>query len=247
MKKIVFSSLACIISGAAVAQSAPEVTPYRPGAAAGSAISAPGYFETEFSFDTAKGGGARADVFGGLLKYSFSSSTGLIFGVPILRLSGNGFGSESGLADSTIGLKHVVRLNDTNAMGFQLTSTLPTGKRQFRSDDPTVGLTGIYGADFSGFHADLNLGARFNTADVGDSMTFVWVAGLGRPIGNGLGWYLEASGNKPKGGSNATTVLGALTYTVSKNLALDASVSRARTDGVNSNGVGVGMTYLFAR
>jgi hypothetical protein len=235
-------SLACALAAPTFAQSGPEVTPYRPGAAAGSSISAAGYFELELNIDTAKAAGSRLDLFGAVLKYGLNDRSTLLFGLPYARFDG-----AKGLNDASLGFKFVNKLSDTQGLGFQIATSLPTGEKQFRSDDPTVGLLGIYGIDFSGFHADFNLGARFNTADVSASRTFLWVAGLSRPIGNGLGWYVEASGANPRFAPDSTTVLGALTYTANRKLAFDINVSSARSGGVTATGVGVGMTYLFAR
>ncbi len=244
-----FSALTlATLSTVALAQSGPEVTPYRPGAGSPAILSATGYFEVEGGYDFAKAGGVKVDTLGLLLKYGVSDNVGVFFGVPYLRLRGGGQ-SESGLADSVLGLKWVTKLNAENAWGLQLTTTLPSGKDGFRADNPSLGLTAMYGLDFSGFHADFNLGTRF----AGDKTpglsrnTFVYTAGISRPIGGGFGAGLELSGTRQSGAGTGTTILGALTFTVNKNLALDASISRARASGENANAFGVGMTYLFAK
>jgi hypothetical protein len=245
--KLSASALA-LFSTFASAQSGPEVTPYRPGVLSPTYLSATGHFEVEAGYDFAKAGGVKLDVLGLTLKYGLSDQVGLIFGVPYLRARANG-SSESGIADATIGFKFVNKLGPANSWGLQLTSTLPTGEDGFGSDNPTVGLTALYGLDFSGFRADFNVGTRY----AGDKQfgvsrnTFVWGAGLSRALGNGLGLYGEISGSNQSGAGSSTTGVVAATYTVNKNLALDASFSRARAGGENANGFGVGMTYLFSK
>jgi Putative MetA-pathway of phenol degradation len=235
-------------SAIAQAQSGPEVTPYRPGAGSPAILSATGYFEIEGGYDFAKAGGVKADTLGLTLKYGLSDQVGVFFGIPYLRVRAGG-ATERGIADSVLGLKWVNKLNAESAWGLQLTSTLPTGEDGFGSDNPSFGLTALYGVDFSGFHADLNLGARF----AGDKTpglsrnSFFYSAGLSRALGGGWGVGAELSGSRQSGAGTGTTVLGAVTYTVSKNLALDASLSRARAGGENANAFGVGMTYLFSK
>jgi hypothetical protein len=244
-----FSAIALASASAlAQAQSGPEVTPYRPGAGSPAILSATGYFEIEGGYDFAKAGGVKVDALGLTLKYGVSDQVGVFFGVPYLRARANGQ-SERGIADSVFGVKWVTKLNAENAWGLQLTTTVPTGKDGFRADNPSLGLTGLYGVDFSGFHADFNLGARF----AGDKVpglsrnSFFYSAGLSRALGDGWGVGAELSGTRQSGAGTGTTILGAVTYTVSKNLALDATLSRARAGGENANGVGVGMTYLFSK
>lgn len=232
----------------AAAQSGPEVTPYRPGAGSPAILSATGYFEVEGGYDFAKAGGVKVDALGLTLKYGLSDTIGLFIGVPYLRVREGGQ-SERGLADSVAGLKWVNKLNAESAWGLQFTSTLPTAKSGFGSDNPSLGITAMYGVDFSGFHGDLNLGSRYaGDKTLGLSRnSFFYSAGISRAVGGGFGVGLEVSGTRQSGASTATAVLGALTYTVSRNLALDATLSRARSGGENGNGVGIGMTYLFSK
>jgi hypothetical protein len=244
-----FSAIALAgVSSIAQAQSGPEVTPYRPGAGSPAILSATGYFEIEGGYDFAKAGGVKVDTLGLTLKYGLSDQVGLFLGVPYLRVRAAG-ASDRGIADSVVGLKWVNKLDADSAWGLQFTSTLPTGKSGFGSDNPSLGLTALYGVDFSGFHADLNLGARY----AGDKVaglsrnSFFYSGGLSRALGGGWGVGGELSGTRQSGAGTSTTVLGAVTYTVSKNLALDATLSRARASGENANGVGIGMTYLFSK
>ncbi len=247
LMKLVIASLAAASAGA-YAQSGPEVTPYRPGAGSPAVLSATGYFELESGYDFAKAGGVKVDTLSAVLKYGLTDQVGLFFGVPYLRVRASG-DSERGIADSVLGLKWVSKLDDVSAWGLQFTSTLPTGKSSFRSDNPSLGLTALYGVDFSGFHADLNLGSRYaGDKTLGLSRnSFFYSAGLSRAMGGGLGLGVELSGTRQSGAGTATAVLAAVTYTVNKNLALDASISRARASGENGNGAGIGLTYLFAK
>jgi hypothetical protein len=249
MKKIQLLTAVLIsaISFSAVAAD-PEVTPYRPGVGSPAVLSAPGYFELESGYDYAKGAGIRSDGIGLTLKYGISDTLGLIIGVnPYLRVRGFGE-SETGISDASFGLKYVTKMNETSALGAQLVTTLPTGSRAFRSDNPNVTLTGLAGFDFSGFHSDINLGwTRLGDAPLGVSRNrFGWSASLGRALSGPVSAALEVSGTR-QSGVNGTQVLASLAYAVNKQLVLDAYVARARVEGVNATGAGFGMTYLFAK
>jgi Putative MetA-pathway of phenol degradation len=239
--------VAASLSGAACAAD-PEVTPYRPGVGSPAVLSATGYFELEAGYDYVKVRDLRTDNFGLLLKYGLTDNVGLLFGVsPYARVKVGGE-SESGVSDASLGLKFVSKMNDTTALGLQLVSTLPTGSRLFRSDNPNVTLTGLAGFDYSGFHSDINLGVtRFGDGVPGVSRNrFNWSASIGRALSGPVSGALEVSGTR-QSGISATQVLGSLAYAVDKRLVLDAYVARARSEGINGTGFGVGLTYLFAK
>ncbi len=230
------------------AQAADEVTPYRPGAGSPAVLSATGRFEVEVGFDRASGGGATATSLGGLLKYGLSDNIGLLFGVPYLRAS-DGTSSAKGFGDSFVGLKWVQKANEQVAYGVQATASLPTGSKQFGSDKSVITLTGLLGADVAGFRLDANLGAsRSGEAIAGvSSVRKNYSLGISRALGGGLGVGVELSGGKQSGAASTTTLLGAVTYTVNSNLAVDGSVSRTRTAGLGVNAVGIGMSYLVPK
>jgi predicted porin len=246
----VAAAVALVVSSATLAQSAgPEVTPYRPGVGSPAVLSAAGYTELELGYDTAKGGGVRADTIGALLKYGVTDQIGLLLGLPYLRVRADG-DSVKGLGDASLGIKFVTKINPELAAGAQLVTSLPTGKKNvFRADSPNITLTGLLGFDFSGFHADANLGfTRIGDNAPGTSSTRTgYSLGISRALDGGFGVGLEYSGARQSGAPNVNTILGAVTYTVSKTMAVDASASRSRASGVNANGFGVGMTYLFAK
>ncbi len=241
-------SIAVLSITAPVFAADPEVTPYRPGVGSPAVLSATGYAELELGYDLARGGGVRADAFGALLKYGLSDNFGLLVGLPYLRIDAGG-ASERGLSDGTLGLKFVTKGGEGLAYGAQLSMSLPTGKDAFRSDNPSVNLTGLLGVDFSGFHADFNLGlTQVGDVDFGVSKSRTnYSLGVSRALDGGFGVGVEASGTRQSGAGNVTTILGALTYTVNRNFAVDTSVSRSRSGGTNVNGFGVGMTYLFGK
>ena len=226
-----------------------EVTPYRPGAGSPAVLSATGYFELEAGYDYAKVDAARSDAIGLLLKYGLSDNLGLMVGVnPYVRVKAFG-ASDSGVSDSSLGLKWVSKLGDTHAIGVQLVTTLPTGSSGFGSDKPNLTLTGLAGFDFAGMHSDVNLGlTRFGDAVPGVARNrFNWSVSLGRPLFGAWSGALELSGAKQSGAGSSTQYLGALAYAVNKQLVLDAYYAHARASGVSGNGLGVGMTYLFAK
>lgn len=227
----------------------PEVTPYRPGAGSPAVLSATGYFELEAGYDYAKAGDLRADALGLLLKYGITDNLGLLVGVnPYVRAKAGG-ASTSGSSDASIGLKWVSKFNETTALGAQLVSTIPTGSNGFGSDNPNVTLTALAGFDFAGLHSDINLGlTRFGDSAPGSSRNrFNWSASIGKPIADSLSAALEISGANQSGNANATQYLASIAYAVNKKLVLDAYYAHARSGGVNGNGIGVGMTYLFAK
>jgi hypothetical protein len=245
-----FAAIAPLFAATLAFGADPEVTPYRPGVGSPALLSAPGYFELEAGYEYGKAEGLRADTYGLLLKYGVSDKLGLLIGVnphQRLRLDGE---SVSGVSDAYVGVKYVNKLNDSTALGLQLVSTLPTGDRVFRSDDPNVSLTALAGFDYAGgFHSDVNLGVtRAGQGIAGVSRnTFSWSASIGRSLSGPVSGALEVSGSRQSGVGNATRFLGSLSYAVNKKLVLDAYVSRARASGVSGTTAGVGFTYLFAK
>ncbi len=237
-----------LITTQALAQS-PEVTPYRPGVGSPAVLSAPGYFELEVGYDKSKISSTKSQVFGALLKYGLNDQFGLLFGQSAQRISDAGI-TLNGLDDGLVGIKFVQKINPELAGGLQLTSSIPTGKRSiFRADKTTTTLTGLLGFDFSGLHADLNLGfTKLGDVEFNASRNQTnYSLGVSKALEGGWSIGIEASGSKVSGSPSGTTLLGSVSYTVNKNFAMDASVSRSRFDGVNGTNAGIGFTYLFAK
>ena len=242
-KSLVAAAIAASAFAAFAAE--PEVTPYRPGVGSPAVLSAAGFFELEAGYEYGKAEGVRADTFGLLLKYGINDNFGLLVGVnPYQRLRADG-ASISGMSDSYLGVKFVNKMNESTALGLQLITTLPTGKRAFRSDNPNLTLTGLAGFDYSGFHSDINLG--FTRLGEGDSRNiFGWSGSIGRTLSGPVSGALELSGTR-QSGLTSTRLLGSLAYAVDKRLVLDAYVSRAKAEGVYGTTAGVGFSYLFAK
>jgi Putative MetA-pathway of phenol degradation len=237
-----------LVATQSLAQS-PEVTPYRPGVGSPAVLSATDHFELEVGYDKTKISSTRTQVLGDLIKYGLSDQVGLLFGQPAQQISADGI-TLKGLGDGLIGVKFVQKINPELAGGLQLTSSIPTGKRAiFRANKTTTTLTGLLGFDFSGLHADLNLGftklgdVEFNTSRNQTNYSL----GISKALDGGWSLGIEASGSKVSGNPSGTTLLGSVSYTVNKNFAIDASVSRSRFDNVNGANAGIGFTYLFAK
>jgi hypothetical protein len=229
-------------------QTTPEVTPYRPGVGSPAVLSAPGYLELEVGYDRFKSGSSQSQVLSGLLKYGLNDQFGLLLGQPWQQVSDAG-AKFSGLGDGLIGLKFVKKLNSEFATGLQLTSSLLTGKQGvFRANKTTNAVTGLLGFDFSGLHADVNLGlTRLGDVEPGESRNQTgYSLGVSKALEAGWGLGLEVSGTRRSGSASTTALLGSASYTVTKTLAVDASISRSKSAGISATAAGLGFTYLFA-
>lgn len=248
-------ALTLLVGSSAAYAADPEVTPYRPGVGSPAVINAPGTFEVEAGYDYAKASGLRSDSLGLVLKYGLSPNIGLFLGVsPYVKLSAGG-ASVSGSSDMVWGAKYVTKLQPEFAAGAQLTVSLPTGSGQVNGGNKSnVALTGLIGVDFAGFHSDINLGVTRAGENPGAGVSrnrIGWSASLGRTISGPLSGAIELSGNSLSGADRTVQLLGSLSYSVSSALVVDGYLARARTtvsgSNVNSNGFGVGFSYLVAK
>lgn len=258
MSKNLFSKtivLTLLVGSSAAYAADPEVTPYRPGVGSPAVINAPGTVEVEVGYDYAKASGARVDNLSALLKYGLNSNFGLLLGLnPYVKLSGGG-ASVSGTSDVNVGVKYVTKLQPELAAGAQLLVSLPTGSSTVGGGGKSnVALTGLIGVDFSGFHSDINLGVTRAGENPGAGVSrnrIGWSASLGKTISGPLSGAVELSGNSLSGADKTVQLLGSLSYSVSTSLVVDGYLSRARTtvsgSNVNSNGFGVGFSYLVAK
>ena len=248
-------ALALFVGSSAAHAADPEVTPYRPGVGSPAVINAPGTFEVEAGYDYAKASGLRSDSLGLVLKYGVSSNIGLFLGVsPYVKFSAGGV-SVSGSSDALFGAKFVTKLQPELAAGAQLTVSAPTGSSQVNGGGKSnVALTGLIGVDFAGFHSDINLGVTRAGENPGAGVSrnrIGWSASLGRTISGPLSGAIELSGNSLSGADRTVQLLGSLSYSVSSSLVVDGYLARARTtvsgSNINSNGFGVGFSYLVAK
>lgn len=248
-------ALALFVGSSAAYAADPEVTPYRPGVGSPAVINAPGTFEVEAGYDYAKASGLRSDSLGLVLKYGVSSNIGLFLGVsPYVKFSAGGV-SVSGSSDALFGAKFVTKLQPELAVGAQLTVSAPTGSSQVNGGGKSnVALTGLIGVDFAGFHSDINLGVTRAGENPGAGVSrnrIGWSASLGRTISGPLSGAIELSGNSLSGADRTVQLLGSLSYSVSSSLVVDGYLARARTtvsgSNINSNGFGVGFSYLVAK
>lgn len=231
----------------------PQATPYRPGVGNPAVLSATGYYELEAGYDDARLDPLRSRSLGLLLKYGLSDQFGLLLGVsPWVQQTAPGL-RDSGVSDASVGLKFVRHAGSAAAWGAQLSSTLPSGSRAFRSDTPVLVATALAGFDFGPWHSDLNLGLTRLGSDVGAGVSrnrYGWTASLGRPLTGPWSGGLELSGARQSGLGDNAQVLGSLSYAVSRKLVLDAYLARGRNRGngidLYSTGFGTGLTYLFA-
>ena len=248
-------SLALTLVATSALAADPEVTPYRPGVGSPAVVNAPGTIEVEVGYDYAKASGARVDNLGTLLKYGVNSNIGLTLGVsPYVKLSGGG-ASVSGPSDINLGVKYVTKVQPELAAGAQLTVSVPTGSKNVGGGGKSnVALTGLIGVDFAGFHSDINLGLTRAGENPGAGVSrnrIGWSASLGRTISGPLSAAVELSGNRLSGADSTVQLLGSLSYSVNSSLVVDGYLARARTtvsgSNVNSNGFGVGFSYLVAK
>jgi hypothetical protein len=245
--------VAATVPGTVTAQT-PDATPYRPGVGSPAVVSAKGYFEIEAGLDRARAGGLTGDGLGVLLKYGVTDNLGLMLGAsPWRRSSGLGT-STTGAGDLAFGAKWVSKLNDNIALGAQWVSTAPVGSAAFKGPGNTDTATALVGLDFAGFHSDLNLGFTHDSkGTAGVSRSHLnWSASLGRVISGPFSGAVEISGSRQSGAGSIKQLLGSVSYTVNKQLVLDAYIARARNTPVgasssNGNALGLGMTYLIGK
>jgi hypothetical protein len=229
----------------------PSVTPYRPSVSTPAALSAPGWLEIEAGALHAKGNGSeRRDSLPYTLKLAFSPDWGVRVGGDAWVRQTNDVGQRlSGGGDGSIVLKRRFAINETSAFGLEAGATLPVGQKNISSGKSDYSLNAIYSADLGDYHTDLNLAStRIGAVDAGVSRAqTLWAASLSKLLNERWGIVGELSGTRQRGVDSSSQALFAVSYNVSKSLALDAGVARCIRAGVSDSSVFTGLTVLLAR
>jgi hypothetical protein len=229
----------------------PSVTPYRPSVSTPAALSAPGWLEIEVGALHAKGSGSeRRDSLPYTLKLAFSPDWGVrVGGDAWVRHTDDVDQHLSGGGDGSIVLKRRFAINETSAFGLEAGATLPVGRKNISSGKSDYSLNAIYSADLGEYHTDLNLvSTRIGAVDAGVSRAqTLWAASLSKSLNERWGIVGELSGTRQRGVDSSSQALFAVSYNVSKSLALDAGVARSIRAGVSDSSVFTGLTVLMAR
>lgn len=229
----------------------PAVTPYRPSVSTPAALSAPGWVELEAGVQRAHGAaGARRDTLPYTVKLAFSADWGVrIGGDAWVRQRDESGQRLAGGGDSSVVLKRRFSVDDASAFGLEAGATFPTARSGLGSAKSDYSVNAIYSADLGDFHTDLNLVAtRIGQIDPGAGRTqLLWAAALSKSLGERWGVVGELSGTRQRGVDGSAQLLGAVSYNVSKALALDAGVARSIRSGTPDWSVFTGFTLLLGR
>src|SRR5438105_2964593 len=119
------ASLACALiacAGAAHAQDAPSVTPYRPSVSTPAALSAPGWLEVEAGVQSSRAvDPTRRETLPYTLKLAFTPDWGIRVGGDAIVRQRNADGTaDHGLGDTSLVLKRRFAVNDASAFGLEL-------------------------------------------------------------------------------------------------------------------------------
>lgn len=230
---------------------APAVTPYRPSVSTPAALSAPGWLELEAGLQRDKGDrAARRESLPYTLKLAFTPDWGVrLGGEARVRDTDADGGRISGAGDTSFVLKRRFGLDEGHALGLELGTTRPTGRRGISIDKAAYTVNGIYSADLGDYHSDINLAAtRLGSAEAGASrVQALWAASLSKSVDDQWGWVAELSGTRQRGAGLSGQLLAAASYNLSKQLTLDAGVARSTRSGPAQWSLFSGLTLLAAR
>lgn len=184
------------------------------------------------------------------MKLAFSEDWGI-------RIGGDGWvrqrdedGSRiSGGGDTGVVLKRRFSIDTNTAFGLEAGATIPTAKSGLGSGKSDYSINGIFSADISDYHTDINIVAtRVGLVDPGVSRTqYLWAASLSRALNDQWGIVGEFSGTQQSGTDRTAQFLAAVSYNVSPALTLDAGMSR-RLTSVGPRWTGfAGLTFLAAK
>jgi hypothetical protein len=252
---------ACLaIARPLAAQGAPDpraVQPERPTVATHAHTVAPGYVEVEAGLELDRlPADARLLTTPVVLKVGLGSHVQLNVGNGLVRSSGGGGPTRTGVGDLRVGVKwrlldHAPVLGDFAVIP---SVKLPTGSEGKGTGTGTTdaGLLLISSHQVGPVALDLNAGINRGGGDgtrVPRSST-LWTVSTGMPLAGRLGAVVEVFGMPGTSGAAgyppSVALLTGPTFTVRPWLALDAAVIR-RLHGVQPNAILTGLVYNFGR
>jgi len=229
----------------------PSVTPYRPSVSTPAALSAPGWLELEAGgLRERESGAAHRDSLPYTLKLAFTPDWGVRIGGEAWVSQHEDIGETlSGFGDTAVVLKRRFAVDESSAFGLEAGAKFPTARSGLGSGKADTALVGIYSADFTVYHTDVNFGlAHLGAVDPGASrVQALGAASLSRSFLERWGVVGELSGTHQRGVESTSQILVALSYSVAKSLTLDAGVARSLRSGVPDRSVFAGLTMLGLR
>lgn len=204
------------------------VTPYRPSVSTAAQLPAPGQLELEMGALAARGDGERRDSLPYQFKLAFDDRWGLLIGgEAFVRAPG-----DRGVGDTSVVVKRAFVVDEGNAFGVELGVKVPTAKTGIGSGKSDTTVNTIYSHDFASVHMDLNLNAtRLGDVDPGTGRTQSGVsAAFAAPLDEHWGATWEWSGTRRTGTASTAQLLGALTYSPSKQLTFDLGLAKGKAD-----------------
>ena len=250
--------LATLPAGAAHAADAgdagddgPAAVPYRPSVSTPAALSAPGWLEVEAGLQHQHdGAAARRDSLPVTLKLAFTADWGVRVGSDGWVRARDGNERDRGYGDTAVVVKRRFAVDEHQAFGLEAGVVVPTARRGLGSGSGKAdyGVNAIYSADFGGWHTDLNATAtRLGAVDAGlGRLQWAGAAALSRSF-DAWGIVGEISGARRSGEASSRQALGALSYSVSKRLVIDAGMARSLRSGPPQWSAFTGFTWLAAR
>jgi hypothetical protein len=223
-------ALLALASAAALAQAeSPAVVPYRPTVSTPTDLPAPGWPELEAGGLVAKGGNAaRSESTPVLFKLAWSESWGVLIGTDVYdwQRDFDGSTAHSG-GDTTVELKYRHPLSDAWSLGSEVGVIIPTARPPIGTGKTGWSALGIASYDSDVVHVDVNVGGTHPGAvDEGQGpWQGIWAVSASHPLPHDFTLEAEVSGLAQRGTSAQTQVLGALSYSVSRQLVLDAGVA----------------------
>lgn len=228
MNRIKMAALAAsvLFSATAAAAETTGVTPYRPTVSNPAQLPAAGQLELELGGMKSKTGETRRDSLPYLLKFGFTPQWGVLLGGDAYVSAGDASGRVRGLGDTTVLAKRAFLVDDVTAFGLEFGAKLPTAKDALGSGKADYLVNGIYSHDFDKLHLDANLNVtRMGAVEAGAARVQTgYSAAFSMPLAGKWGATAELSGTRRGGTPSSAQWLGALTYSPSKRMTLDAGL-----------------------
>lgn len=245
-------NLLCCISSAHAEDGNPSATPYRPTVSNPADLSEPGWLEMEFGGQRIHGGSdKRRDSFPALAKLAFTQNWGILVGGELgVRRTDLGGVMHRGGGDTTFLVKHrIPTANDSAAWGIEAGCKFPTAKETIGSGKTDYILNGIYSADFSGNHLDLNIGATRLGAitDAQGLYQYSWASSLSRNLDEKWGMFGELSGSYQRATPPMSQFMAGLTYNYNRQVVFDIGAVSGIAKASQDWAVFAGITVLVAK
>ena len=233
------------------ADDGPAALPYRPSVSTPAALSAPGWLEVEAGLQHQHDGpAARRDSLPVTLKLAFTADWGVRVGSDAWVRARDADQRDSGFGDTGIVVKRRFAVDEQQAFGLEAGVVVPTAGRGIGSGSGKAdyGVNAIYSADFGAWHTDLNATAtRVGAVGAGSGrVQWAGAAALSRSF-DAWGVVGEVSGSRRSGETSSRQLLGALSYSVSKRLVVDAGMARSLRSGPPQWSAFTGFTWLAMR